>query len=225
MGAAGCAFRAVMHRELLLGLRHAGELANPLIFFLIIVSLFPLALGDDTGLLRHIAPAIIWVCVLLAMTLSLDRIFESDHRDGTLEQLALSVHPLALLVGAKILAHWLLHGAPLAAAGLALALLHGVEPAAVAALAVTLLLGTPVLSLTGSVLAALTMGLRGGGVLLALLILPLYVPVLIFSSGAVSNARLGLAIAGELYILAALLVLSATLMPLAAAAAVRARLG
>jgi heme exporter protein B len=226
MAAAGSnAFAAVLKRDLLLGLRHRSELANPLIFYVIVVSLFPFALGAEPAQLRLSAPAVIWVCALLASTLSLDRIFEADFKDGTLEQFVLCERPLTVLVAAKICAHWLSHGVPLILAALLLAMLYSLDAQALPALLATLLLGTPVLSLIGAVLSALTVGLRGSGILLALLVLPLYIPVLIFSVAAVSNARLGLPVAGELYFLGAMLALYGALMPLAAAASVRIRLG
>ena len=219
------AFIAVLRRDLLLGLRNRVEIINPLVFYLLIASLFPFAVGSDAPTLGIIGPAVIWVCALLASTLSLDRIFHADYEDGSLEQLILARQPLVLLTGAKILAHWLLCGLPLIPAALALAALYQLPVTSLQPMLITLMLGTPVFSLTGAALAALTMGLRGGGVLLALLILPLYIPVLIFSVGAVGNAMNGLSIAGEQYFLAALLVLALTLMPLAAAAALRIRLG
>ena len=219
------AFTAVLRRDLLLGLRQRVEIINPLVFYVLIASLFPFAVGNDASTLGSIGPAVIWVCALLAATLSLDRIFHDDFEDGSLEQLILARHPLALLTGAKILAHWLLCGLPLIPAALALAVLYNLPVAALWPMLITLLLGTPVFSLIGAALAALTVGLRGSGVLLAMLILPLYIPVLIFAVAAVGNAMHGLAIAGELYFLGALLVLALTLMPLAAAAALRIRLG
>ncbi|MBI1731157.1 MAG: heme exporter protein CcmB [Gammaproteobacteria bacterium] len=219
------ACKAVLRRDLLLGLRHRAELANPLVFYVIVASLFPFAVGSDTPTLAIIGPSVIWVCALLAATLSLDRIFHADFDDGTLEQLILARQPLVLLVGAKTLAHWLLCGVPLVPAALALAVLYQLPATALWPMLSTLLLGTPVFSLTGTALAALTVGLSGSGVLLALLILPLYIPVLIFSVAAVGNAMNGLSIAGELYFLSALLVLALTVMPFAAAAALRIRLG
>lgn len=219
------AFSAVLRRDLLLGARHRVEIVNPLVFYVLIASLFPFAVGSDAPTLGAIGPAVIWVCALLAATLSLDRIFHADYEDGTLEQLLLARHPLALLAGAKMLAHWLLCGLPLIPAALVLAVLYRLPDGALWPMLLTLLLGTPVFSLTGAALAALTVGLRGSGVLLALLILPLYIPVLIFAVAAVGNAVKGLAITGEIYFLAALLVLALTLMPLAAAAALRIRLG
>ena len=219
------AFTAVLRRDLLLGLRQRVEIINPLVFYLLISSMFPFAVGSDASTLVIIGPAVIWVCALLAATLSLDRIFHGDYEDGSLEQIILSRHPLPILAGAKILAHWLLCGLPLIPAALALAVLYQLPDAALYPMLITLLLGTPVFSLTGAALAALTVGLRGGGALLAMLILPLYIPVLIFAVAAVGNAMNGLNIVGELYFLAALLVLALTLMPLAAAAALRIRLG
>lgn len=219
------AFNAVLRRDLLIGARLPIEMANPVVFYVIVASLFPFAVGSDAHALAGIGPAVIWVCALLSSTLSLDRIFRADHEDGTLEQLLLSRHPLALLAGAKMLAHWLMSGLPLIPAALALALLYQLPAATLWPMCATLLLGTPVFSVTGATLAALTVGLRGGGLLLALLVLPLYIPVLIFAVAAVVNAGNGLVITGELYFLAALLVLTLTLMPLAAAAALRIRLG
>lgn len=218
-------FAAVLRRDLLLGLRHRVEIVNPLVFYLLVASLFPFAVGSDASTLAGIGPAVIWVCALLAATLSLERVFHADYEDGTLEQLVLARHPLALLVAGKVAAHWLLCGLPLLPAALALAVLYRLPSTALAPMLVTLLLGTPVFSLTGAALAALTVGLRGSGVLLALLILPLYIPVLIFAVAAVGNAMNGLAIVGEIHFLGALLALALTLMPLAAAAALRIRLG
>ena len=218
------AFLAVLRRDLLIGLRHRSELANPLVFYLIVAAMFPLALGNKPESLRELAPVAIWLGALLASTLSLDRMFHSDFEDGSLEQMLLSRHPLTPLVAAKILSHWMLTGIPLIVTALLLGVMFQLQTAAFVPLLVTLLLGTPVLSLVGAVLAALTVGLRGSGVLLALLILPLYIPVLIFSVAAVSNAAQDLSIAAELYFLGAVLVLSSTLMPLAAAASLRVRL-
>jgi heme exporter protein B len=225
MAAAYAAFAAVLKRDLLLAFRHRSEWLNPVIFYVIVVSLFPIAMGPEPEVLAGLAPAVIWVAALLAATLSLDRVFHADFDDGSLEQLLLSPHPLTLLVAAKILAHWLLNGLPLIAIAALLAVLLSLPQAALLPLLGTLLLGTPVFSLTGGVLAALTVGLRGGGLLLALLILPLLVPVLIFSVAAVGNAVRELPVAAEFYFLGAILVLAASIMPPAAAAALRARLG
>jgi heme exporter protein B len=218
-------FIAVLRRDLLIGLRHRSELFNPLVFFFIVVTMFVLALGPYENTLRQVAPAIIWVAALLASTLSLDMMFHSDLEDGSLEQFLLSPHPLIIIVIAKILAHWLLTAAPLMVAALFLGLMVYLPQAAMLPLLLTLLLGTPVLSLVGAVLTALTVGLRGSGILLTLLILPLYIPVLIFSVATVDNASKGLAITGELYFLGAMLVLAVTLAPFATASSLRVRFG
>lgn len=217
-------FAAVLKRDLLLAVRHRNELVNPMVFYLIVASLFPFALGSDPNILRGVAPAVIWVSALLASTLSLEQMFHSDFEDGSLEQFLLSDQPLTMLIGAKVLAHWLLSGIPLILTALLLALMYRLPGQVVAPLIVTLLLGTPVLSLLGAVLVALTVGLRGGGILLSLLILPLCIPVLVFAVSAVNNAARGLSISAELYFLAALLMLTVTVMPAAAAAALRVRM-
>ncbi len=219
------AFKAILYRDLLLGLRNRSDLINPLIFFLIVVTMFPLALGPEREILQRIAPGVIWVAALLAASLSLELMFRSDYEDGSLEQLLLSHYPVTLLVVAKIVAHWLQTGAPLILAGMFLGILLHLPSSLMVPLLLTLLLGTPVLSLVGSAAVALTIGLRGGGMLLALLILPLYIPVLIFSVAAVDNAAQGFSIKGELYFLSAILVLAATLAPFATTASLRIRLG
>jgi heme exporter protein B len=217
-------FAAVMRRDLLLGARHRSELVNPLVFYFITVFLFGIALGPERAALAETTAAIAWVAVLLASTMALNGMFESDFEDGSLEHLLLAPTSLTVLVAAKVAAHWLTCSLPLIAAATLAAFLLDLPPAAVGVLAATLLLGTPVLSLNGAVLAALTVGLRGGGLLLALLILPLCVPVLVFSVGAVAAAAQGFPAAAELYILGALFVLAATIMPPAAAASLRVRL-
>jgi len=222
---AGTVFCAVLRRDLLIGLRHRSELFNPLVFFFIVVTMFVLALGPYENTLQQVAPAIIWVAALLASTLSLDMMFDSDLEDGSLEQFLLSPHPLIIIVSAKIAAHWLLTAAPLIAAALFLGLMVYLPQTAMMPLLLTLLLGTPVLSLVGAVLTALTVGLRGSGILLTLLILPLYIPVLIFAVATVDNAVKGLAITGELYFLGAMLVLAVTLAPFATASSLRVRFG
>ncbi len=221
----GNAFIAVLQRDLTLGMRHRAELVNPLLFYLIVVMMFPLAIGPNQEMLQRIAPGVIWVAALLASTLALDLMFRSDFEDGTLEQLLLSHHPVILLVIAKITAHWLLTGAPIIVAGIFLGIILNLQENSFIPLLLTLLLGTPVLSLVGSAATALTIGLRSSGMLLALLILPLYVPVLIFAVAAVNNAAQGLSIQGELYFLSAILVLSVTLAPFATAASLRIRRG
>lgn len=219
------AARVVLKREFARVLRRRSQLVLPLLFYVIVVNLFPMAIGPDAPALARFAPAIVWVAVLLATTLTLDDIFRSDFEDGSLEQLVLSVQPLPLLLAAKVLAHWVTSAAPLILMSVPLALMLGANGATTFALITALLLGTPVLSLVGTVASALTVGLRGGAVLLALIILPLYIPVMIFGTAAARNASLGLPVAAELYFLAGLAVLALTLAPGAAAAALRVRLG
>lgn len=219
------AFWSILVRDLTLAVRKRSEIAQPLVFFFIVVTLFPFALGPDQALLGRLMPGIIWVAALLASTLSLDAMFRSDFNDGALEQMLLSHHPLTLLVGAKILAHWLLTGAPLILAAVALGAFLHVTSAALETLFTSLLLGTPVLSLIGAIAVALTVGLRGGGMLLTLLILPLYIPVLIFATAGVTNAGSGLSPAAELYFIAGIFILSLTLAPLATAFSLRIRMG
>jgi heme exporter protein B len=218
-------FLAILRRDLMIGLRQRSELVNPLVFFFITVTMFAIALGPYEETLRQSAPAVIWVAALLASTLSLDTMFHPDLDDGCLEQFLLTHHPLTIIVIAKITAHWLLTSAPLVVAALFLGLMVYLPQNAMLPLLATLLLGTPVLSLVGAILVALTVGLRGSGILLTLLILPLYIPVLIFSVATVDNAVKGLAITGELYFLGAILVLAATLAPLATTSSLRIRLG
>ncbi|MFM8332322.1 MAG: heme exporter protein CcmB [Candidatus Methylumidiphilus sp.] len=215
------AFFALLKRDLLLAFRHRGELANPLLFFLMIVTLYPLGVSPEVDVLRKIAPGVIWIAALLAALFSLENLFRSDFEDGALEQMLLSAQPLSLLVLAKVLAHWLVSGVPMLLLAPLLGLLLAMPPAAIAALELTLLIGTPLLSLVGAIGVALTVGLRRGGVLLTLLVMPLYIPVLIFATNAVTAAAAGMPIAGQIYFLASLLVLALTLAPLAIAAALR----
>ncbi len=215
------AFNALMKRDLLLAFRHRGELANPLLFFLMIVTLFPLGVSPEVVLLRKIAPGVIWIAALLAALFSLESLFRSDFEDGALEQMLLSPQPLSVLVLAKVLAHWLVSGLPMLLMAPLLGLLLAMPDPAIAALELTLAIGTPLLSLIGAIGVALTVGLRRGGVLLTLLIMPLYIPVLIFATNAVTAAAAGMPIAGQIYFLASLLVLALTLAPLAIAAALR----
>jgi len=217
------AFVAVLKRDLLSGFRHKGEWCNPLLVHLMVVSLFPLALGLEKAMLGELAPAIIWIAALLATVISLDRFFSGDFNDGSLEYLLLSPHSLLLLVSAKILAHWMLTGLPLLVLSLPLSYLLFMPGSAYLPLLFTLLLATPIMSLIGAVLSALTVGLRGGAVLLPLLVLPLYMPVLILAVAALDNAAKGLTFAGELYFLGSMLVVSITIMPLATAASLRVR--
>lgn len=215
------AILALLRRDLLLAFRARGELINPLIFFALVVSLFPLATSPEPGVLRLLAPGIIWVSALLATLLSLDQLFRSDYDDGSLEQLVLSPHPLPVLALTKIFAHWLVTGLPLVVIAPLLGAMLNLPAAALTALALGLLLGTPILSAIGAIGAALTVSLRRGGMLLSLLILPLYVPVLVFASAAVEAAAAGLPARGQLYLLASLMLLSLSFAPIAIAAALR----
>jgi len=210
-----------VRRDLRLALRSKSELGVQLLFYAIVVTLFPLGVGADPALLRALGPGVLWVAALLASLLSLPRLFAADFADGTLEQIALSPYPLAALISGKILAHWLATGAPLVILSPLLALQFGFQGAELAALAAGLLLGTPTLSLLGAIGAALTLGLRAGGSLLALLVLPLYVPVLIFGAGTVEATRAGLAVEGGLSVLGAALLAALVGAPFASAAAVR----
>jgi len=213
--------RAVIHRDLLLALRRRSALATVLLFFVIVVSLFPFGVGPEPNLLRAIAPGVIWVAALLSCMLALARLFAADFADGALEQMLLSPTPLGLIVAGKVAAHWLMSGLPLVAIGPVLALQFDLDQSLLGVLALSLLIGTPVLSLIGAIGAALTLGLRGGGVLLALLVLPLYVPVLIIGAGALDAAGAGLSALPHLLLLAALLVLAAVFTPWAIAASLR----
>jgi heme exporter protein B len=210
-----------LRRDLKLALRSKAELGVQLLFYAIVVTLFPLGVGADPALLRVLAAGILWVAALLASLLSLPRLFATDFADGTLEQIALSPYPLPALISGKIAAHWLTTGLPLVLVSPLLALQFGLDGRELALLALGLLLGTPTLSLLGAVGAALTLGLRASGALLALLILPLYVPILIFGAGAVDAMRAGLGAGGEFSVLGAALLTAAVGAPLAAAAAVR----
>ena len=214
-------FLRLVGRELTLAVRGGIGTLMAVVFFVIAVTLFPLGVGPELGLLNRIAPGAVWVAALLAALLSLDRLFVADHEDGSLEQLMLGTLPLEFVVLAKAVAHWLTTGLPLAAAAPILALLLNMSTDGLVILIVSLLLGTPILSLIGAVGAALTVGLRRGGALIALLVLPLYVPVLIFGVGAVEGAVLDVGVHANLSILAGGLVGALVLGPLAAAAALR----
>ncbi len=215
------AFLGLLRRDLQIAIRKRRELLNPILFFILVVSLFPLGIGPEPRLLGEIAPGIIWVAALLATLLSMERLFRSDFEDGALEHLLLSPHALSLLALAKVLAHWLVTGLPLILVSPLLGVLLHLPAEAIRVLPLTLLLGTPILSLLGAVGVALTVGLRRGGVLLTLLVLPLYVPVLIFGTAAVAAAAAGLPVSGQLALLGAMLALALTLSPLATAAGLR----
>ncbi|MBT1446614.1 heme exporter protein CcmB [Shewanella sp. JM162201] len=215
------AFATVLKRDLKIAVRHRGDIFNPLLFFVMVVTLFPLGIGPEPQVLTRIAPGIIWVAALLASMLSLERLFKADFVDGSLEQMLLSPQPLYLTVLAKVLAHWILTGVPLILVSPLLAVLLHLEENSYGALMSTLALGTPVLSLLGAIGVALTVGLRKGGVLLSLLILPLYIPVLIFATSAIDAAGMNLPYDGQLAIIGAMLVGSLTLAPFAVGASLR----
>ena len=215
------ALRAVAGRDLLSALRHRADLMTTLIFFVIVASLFPLGVGSDTALLRTLGPGVVWVAALLASMLALARLFAGDYADGTLEQLALAPQPLTLLVMAKVAAHWLVTGLPLVIAAPLLGLQYDLDSDALLVLLASLLLGTPALSLIGAIGAALTLGVRGGGALLSLLVLPLYVPVLIFGAGSVAATAAGTGAEAHLLLLGGFLALALVLAPWASAAALR----
>ncbi|MEA1889426.1 MAG: heme exporter protein CcmB [Pseudomonadota bacterium] len=215
------AFYIVVMRDLLLAMRNRSDILTTLFFFIISISLFPLGIGPEMDTLREIAPGVFWVAALLASMLALERLFAIDFADGTLEQLLLTPQPTTLLVLAKVLAHWLITGVPLVLLSPLLGLQYDLSSEAIQALMLTLLLGTPSLSLIGAIGAALTLGLRGGGVLVSLLVLPLYIPVLIFGAGAVEATVSGLGGAGHISMLGAILLLSLVMAPLATVAALR----
>jgi heme exporter protein B len=215
------AFIAIIRRDVLLAFRRRAEMANPLLFFVMVVTLFPLAVGAQPHLLQTMAPGVIWVSALLAALLSLDGLFRSDFEDGSLEQLLLSPHSLTVLVLGKVVAHWLVTGLPLLLVAPLLALFLGLPERAMSTLWLTLLLATPMLSLIGAIGVALTVGLRRGGMILSLLVLPLYIPVLIFASNAVDRAAGGLPVSAQINILLAMLLAALVLTPLPTAAALK----
>jgi len=215
------AFKQYLLRDLRLALRKPMDVCMPFIFFILVVCLFPLAVGPEPKILAMIAPGILWVAALLAALLSLHKLFEQDYQDGSLEQLLLTPTPLMITVSAKITAHWLTTGLPLIILSPFVALLFGMHTQVIGILILSLLLGTPLLSLIGAIAAALTVGLKNNGFLLALLVLPLYVPLLIFGASAVMEASLGMVVAGQLALLAALLCFAITLVPITTASALR----
>lgn len=214
-------FLEIIKRELQIAMRKLAEILNPLWFFLIVITLFPLVIGPEPKLLSRIAPGIAWVAALLSALLSFERLFRDDFVDGSLEQLMLTAQPLALTALAKVIAHWLLTGLPLILLSPIAALLLSLEMHIWWALVLTLLIGTPVLSCIGAIGVALTVGLRKGGVLLSLLVVPLFIPVLIFSSSVLEAASLNMPYSGQLAILGAMMVGALTLTPFAVAAALR----
>ena len=212
---------SIARRDLLVASRRKSDAVAPLLFFIVVATLFPLGLGPEPEMLRRIGPGVLWVGALLATMLSMTRLFASDYEDGTLEQMALSPEPLAALVYGKLAAHWLTTGLPLIVAAPLLGLQYSLPADTIAVLALSLAIGTPLLSLVGAIGAALTLGVRGGGMLMALLVLPLYVPALVFGAGAVEAGAAGTGAEPHLSLLGACLALAAFFAPWAITAALR----
>lgn len=221
VSAAATGLGALVRRDLRLALRQRGDLLTAVLFFLLTAALFPFGIGPEPNLLLRIAPGILWVTALLAVLLSLERLFLADWEDGSLDLLLVSGQPLELVVLGKVLVHWLTSGLPILLAAPLAALLYGLPDQALPVLLLALALGTPSLSLLGATAAALTLGARRGGVLLPLLTMPLYVPVLVFGVAAVEAALAGLSARPHLLLLAALLVVCLPVAALAGAAALR----
>lgn len=217
----GQGFVALLRRDLVLAFRQRGDLVNPLFFFVMVISLFPLGLGPESGQLQKMAPGILWIAALLSTLLAVDSLFRQDFDDGALALLLTSPHPLFVLVLAKVVAHWCVTSVPLILCSPILALMLFLEGESLWVLCLTLLLGTPVLSMISAIGASLTVGLRKGGILIAIIALPLYVPVLIFGTSAVQAAAVGLPYVGQLAYLGALLSLAVTFAPFAIAAGLR----
>ena len=220
-GSLSRAFFALLRRDLLLAFRRRTELLFPVIFLMVVVSLFPLGIGPGPQLLARIAPGVIWIAALLATVISLDALFRSDFEDGTLEQFVISGHPLTLIALAKILAHWLVAGLPIVLLSPLLALWMNLPTESLGVMILTLAIGTPILSLIGSIGVGLTISLKRGGQLLSLLVFPLYVPILIIATAAVMAASDSLPYTQFLGLLTAGLITSVTLAPFAAAAALK----
>ncbi|MBU0498834.1 MAG: heme exporter protein CcmB [Gammaproteobacteria bacterium] len=215
-------FLWIIRRDLLLAMRRRTDLFTTLFFFIIVISLFPLGIGPEKETLRLIAPGVVWVAALLASMLALERLFADDYADGSLEQMLLTPQPVTLLVLGKVTAHWLLTGLPLVLIAPLVGLQYYLEGPAIGVMMLSLLVATPVLSLIGGIGAALTLGLRGGGILISLLILPLYIPVLVYGAGAVSAAMAdGVSSAPYFQLLGAFLILALVLSPWATAAALK----
>ena len=215
------ALMCVIRRDLLLAFRRRSDVLTTLFFFIIVASLFPLGVGPEPQLLRTMAPGILWVAALLASMLALGRLFALDYADGTLEQMVLSSEPLTVIVIGKVIAHWIVSGLPLVLLAPVLAVQFDLPASSVGVLFASLLLGTPVLSLVGAIGAALTLGVRGGGVLVSLLVLPLYIPVLIFGAGSVGAEASGIGATAHLLLLGGALAGAAALAPWATAAGLR----
>ena len=211
----------IIRRDLMLAMRRQSDVLITLFFFIIVVSLFPLGVGPEMNILRAIAPGVLWVAALLASMLSLGRLFSIDYMDGTLEQLLIAPSPLFLLVLGKMISHWLVSGLPLVLMAPILGIQYDLSMEALGVLTLSLLIGTPILSLIGAIGAALTLGVRGGGVLVSLLVLPLYIPILIFGAGAVEASAAGLGYDAHFSLLGAVLLISLVFSPWAAAASLR----
>jgi heme exporter protein B len=216
------AMKTVVHRDLILAMRRKTEVLTTLFFFIIVISLFPLGIGSEKQMLMKIAPGVVWVAALLASMLALERLFASDYEDGTLEQMLLMPQSVFILVLGKVIAHWLLTGLPLVLIAPLVGLQYQLPDAAVSSMMLSLLVGTPVLSLIGAIGAALTLGVRGGGILLSLLILPLYIPVLIYGSGAIEASMLaGASAEPYLMLMAAFAIVAVVFAPWATGAALK----
>lgn len=211
----------VIHRDLLVAFRRRAELMNPVLFYAIVVTLFPLGVSPDVSFLSKLAPGVVWVTTLLAALISVERIFKQDFEDGSIEQLFLSPYPISLLIFGKVVAHWIITGVPMLGIVPIMAMLLHIPGQVLPVLWISVLIGTPILSLVGAIGAALTVGLGGGGILIGLIVLPLYIPVLIFASSAVSAAMDGQAVSGQLAMLGAGLILALILAPLAISASLR----
>lgn len=214
-------FFSVYKKDVLLAFRQRSEIINPLLFFLIVISLFPLGIGPEPQLLARMAPGIIWVAALLSTMLGLDKIFRDDYQDGSLEQLLMSPYPTSLIVIAKIAAHWSITGLPLVLLSPMFGLLLNMDSNSMQAAIVTLLIGTPLLSLIGAIGAGLTVGLQKGGILLSLLVLPLYIPVLIFATSAIDTSAMSLDYSAQLAILGAMLAVGLVMAPFAVSSALK----
>lgn len=215
-------FIALLKRDLLLAMRRRSDIFTVLFFFIIVVSIFPLGISFEQAVLQKIAPGVVWVAALLASTLALERIFANDYADGTLEQMLLTPQPLSVLVFAKTLAHWLLTGLPLVLIAPLAGLQYHLSASTIGTMMLVLLIGTPILSMVGAIGAALTLGLRGGGILISLLVLPLYIPVLVYGAGAIEAAMQGdVSLQPYYLLLSAFLLLALVFTPWATAASLR----
>lgn len=214
-------FLTILRRDLTLSLRRKSDLAQVIFFFAVVVTLVPLGVGAETNILRAIAPGVVWVAALLAALLSLPRMFATDHEDGTLEQMLVAAEPLPVIVIAKVAAHWLVTGVPMTIFATIFGVMFDLTLEMTIVMVASLALGTPVLSLVGVVGAALTLGLRAGGVLTSLLVLPLYIPVLIFGAGASQAVAVAMSPSAHFMIVGGLTLLSLALAPIAVAAALR----